>query len=80
MGGIVMGPEQINDLKKELEELYSAINFLENIISMMRKEVQEYNVSEALLNNIIDLTKLSVMKFIESRLTTIIDNLDIKED
>lgn len=75
-----MEQEQINDLKKELEELYSAINFLENIISMMRKEVEDYNVSEALLNNIIDFTKLSVMKFIESRLTTILDNLGMKEE
>ena len=66
-----MESEQFESMKKEIEDINSAINFWEKINLYIEKEMQVDNTSNTLLKDITEIIKASVMKFIESKLATV---------
>ena len=66
-----MESEQFESVKKEIEDINSAINFWENINLYIEKEMQADNTSNTLMNDIMEIIKASVMKFIESKLANV---------
>lgn len=71
VGGIDMESEQFENVKREIEDINSVINFWEKINLYIEKEMQADNTSNTLMNDIMEIIKASVMKFIESKLANV---------
>lgn len=75
-----MGLGQFECIKKELDDINSAIGFLENISLYIENEKHAVSTPDVLLNDATDIINASVMKFINLRLTTIAEHLSKMEE